>query len=66
MGTHLRVLSKSYPMNTTCQGLYGFKNISVPVVWTKVASALEVLTHSCLTLTMLRLLLSKAQGFKEF
>ena len=45
-GTHLRVLGKSYPINTTWQGLYGFQNFCVLFLWAKVASALEGLTHS--------------------
>ena len=42
MGTHLRVLSESYPMNTNMAGFrYVFRNLCVLVLWTKVASALE-------------------------
>ena len=42
MGTHLRVLMESYPMNTNMTGLKWFtKNLCVIVLWTKVASALE-------------------------
>ena len=37
MGTHRKVLSMSYLMNTTWQGL----NVCVLELWTKVASALE-------------------------
>ena len=29
MGTHLRVLSESYPMKPTCQGLDGFQKKSL-------------------------------------
>ena len=42
MGTHLRVLAESYPMNTNMTGFRWFsKNICILVLWTKVASALE-------------------------
>ena len=42
MGTHLRVLSESYPMNTNMSGFrWFFKNLCILVLWTKVASALE-------------------------
>ena len=42
MGTHLRVLSKSYPMNTNITGFRCFfKKICVLILWTKVASALK-------------------------
>ena len=42
MGTHLRVLSESYLMNTNnWQGLDGFKDVCILVLQTKVASALE-------------------------
>ena len=42
MGTHLRVLSESSPMNTNMTGLrWFFINLCVFVLWTKVASALE-------------------------
>ena len=45
MGTHLRVLSESFPMNTNMTRFRdGFKNICVHVLWAKVASALEGLT----------------------
>ena len=40
MGTHLRVLSDSFPMIPTLQGLDGFQKL-----WTKVASALEGLNR---------------------
>ena len=44
MGTHLRVLSESYPMNTTMTGVkMVFKNRYVLVLLAKVASALEEL-----------------------
>ena len=42
MGTHLRVLSESYPMNTNMTGF----NLCVLVLWTKVDSTLEGLTLS--------------------
>ena len=38
MGTHLKVLSESYPVNTN---LTGFRRFSNFVLWTKLASALE-------------------------
>ena len=44
MGTHLRVLNKSYLMNTNITGFRCFSKIAminVIVNWTKVASALE-------------------------
>ena len=42
MGTHLRVLSDTYLMNTNMTEFRWFlKNICVLVLWTKVASALE-------------------------
>ena len=45
MGTHLRVLPKTYPMNTNMTGFRGFfKNHCVLVLWVKVASASEGLT----------------------
>ena len=61
MGTHQRVLSESYPMNTNMTGLRWFSNLLCPYDWTKVVSTLEGLT-----LPMLRLLSSKAQGHKDF
>ena len=42
MGTHLRVLSKSYPMNTNMTGFRWLSKICI--LWTKVASALEGLS----------------------
>ena len=46
MGTYLRVLSESYPMNATMTGLRWLsKNLAFHVLWTKVTSTLEVLTH---------------------
>ena len=40
MGTHLRVLSKNYPMNTNMTGFRWFsKFFCVLVLWSKVASA---------------------------
>ena len=48
MGTHLRVLSKSYPMNTNMTGFGWFsKNLCVLVRWMKVASALVGLIDLC-------------------
>ena len=41
MGTHLRVLSESFPMNNNMTRLDGFQKICVLVLWTKEASALE-------------------------
>ena len=41
-GTHLRVLSKSYPMNTTMAGFRWFsKNICALLLWMKAALVLE-------------------------
>ena len=45
MGTHLRVLSESFPMNTNMTGLKkNFEETCVLVLWTKIASALEGLS----------------------
>ena len=44
IGTHLRVLSVSYPMNTNMTGFGCFQNWCVLVLWMKVASALEGLS----------------------
>ena len=41
MGSHLRVLSESYPMNTNMTGLRWFVGRCVHVLWAKIASALE-------------------------
>ena len=41
MGTHMRLLSESYPMNTNMTGFRCFSNICILVLWTKLASALE-------------------------
>ena len=41
MGTHLRVISESYPMDTNMTGLDGFQIKCYHVLQTKVASALE-------------------------
>ena len=42
MGTHPRVLSKSYPIKPNMTGFRWFvKNICFPELWTKVASALK-------------------------
>ena len=43
MGTHLRVLNESYPINTN---MTGFKNLCILVLWTKVTSALEGLSDA--------------------
>ena len=40
MGTHLKVLNESYPMNTNMTGSRCFSKFCVLVLWTKVASAL--------------------------
>ena len=45
MGTHLKVLSEGYLMNTNKTGFGCFyKDLCFLVLWTKVASALEGLT----------------------
>ena len=45
MGTHLRVLSESSPMNTNITGFRWFSKIFASLsFWTKVASALEGLS----------------------
>ena len=42
MGTHLRVLRESYPVNTNMTGFRRFSKIfCILALWTKVASALE-------------------------
>ena len=46
MGTHLRVLSESYPMNTNMISFQKSLNLCILVLWTKVASALEGLTNT--------------------
>ena len=47
MGTHMRVLSESYPVNTNITGFGWFsKKVCVLVLWTKVVSALEGLLKS--------------------
>ena len=58
MGTHLRVLSESYLMNTD---MIGFRwesqlPLHILVLWTKVASALEGLTEPWHMGTHLRVL----------
>ena len=47
MGTHMRVLSESFPMNTNMVGFLKtvFINLCILVLWTKVATALEGLRH---------------------
>ena len=48
MGTHMRVLSESYPINTNMTGFKWFlKTIWVLVLWTKVTSALKGLWTPC-------------------
>ena len=45
MGTHMKVLGESFPMNTNVTGFqWFFENICVLVIWMKEASALEGLT----------------------
>ena len=47
MGTHLRVLSKSYPMNTNMAGFRWFSKLKcILVLWKKVAAALEGLNQA--------------------
>ena len=48
MGTHLRVLIESFPMNTNMTGLRWFSItfVSLQVLWMRVASALEGLKHT--------------------
>ena len=45
MGTHVRVLSESYPVNANMTGLIWFSKKRVLLLWMKVASALEGLTN---------------------
>ena len=57
MSTHLRVLSQSYPMNTNMIGFrWFFRKLCILVLWTKLASALEGLTHSCLEISLTRVI----------
>ena len=57
IGTHLRELSKSFPVNTNMAGFKWFsKKLCVFVLWTKVASALEGFA-----LLLLRFLSSNSQ-----
>ena len=44
MGTHLKVLNESFPMNTNRVQIV-FKNIRILVHWTKLALALEGLKY---------------------
>ena len=51
MGTHLRVLSEGFPMNTNMPGFRWFSiHFCIVVLWKKVASALEGLSSTLLTL----------------
>ena len=50
MGTHLRVLSESYLMNTNMAGFRWFSKFCVLVLWAKVALALEVLSCTGISL----------------
>ena len=43
MGTHLRVLNESYPMNTN---MIGFRRFSVLALWTKIASTFHFIETS--------------------
>ena len=64
MGTHLRVLSESYLMNTNMTGFWWFsKNLGILVLWTKVALALEGLTP--LMLGLFRPMHKKANIYKN-
>ena len=49
MGTHLKVLSESYPMNTNMTEFRCFQKSLPPCVRTKVISALEGLSLMCLS-----------------
>ena len=44
MGTHLSVLTESYPMNTNMTGF--FANLCILLLWSKVALACEGLTST--------------------
>ena len=44
MGTHLRVLSESYPMNINMPGLRLYLNLCVLVLWMQVTLAMEGLS----------------------
>ena len=48
MGTHQRLLSESYLMNTNMTRFRFSKNLCILVLWTKAALALEGLIHSSL------------------
>ena len=53
MGTHLRELCESYPMHTNMTGFRLFSKIlCFLVLWMKIASALDGLTHLCLQFSL--------------
>ena len=53
MGTHLRVLSESYPMNADMIGYRWLSKIfAFSVLWRKVALALEGLKHELIDKTI--------------
>ena len=53
MGTHMRVLGKSYPMNTNMTGFGWFSKSCVLVLWMKVAAAMEGLRSTATTIEKL-------------
>ena len=67
MGTHLRVLSKRYPMNTNMTGFgWCFKNLCVRVLLSKVALELEGLKQIPLNTERWALLLMTSILFSVF
>ena len=64
MGTYLRVLNESFPMNTNMTGFRWFsKNLCIFVLWTKVAIALEGLNNEAGNTKEFLGYPSKIQGF---
>ena len=65
MGTHPRVLSKGFSMNTNMRGFVVFKNLCVLIFWTKVTSALENLILDVLILVASQSYLFRKQQLKN-
>ena len=63
MGTHMRVISRGFPMNTNMAGFTWFsKDLCILVLWTEVASALEGLRE----INHLHLQLDQGPNFVKF
>ena len=62
MGTYMKVISESFPMNTNMTGFRWiskiFAKVCVLVLWTKVASALEGLRYCIITEILILLLIA--------